>query len=407
VREDPKKRGLLYAGTERGVFVSFDEGAHWRAMQLNLPTAPIHDLVIKNDDLVLATHGRAFWILDDVSPLRQFADSVANEDAHLYQPAMGFRRRIPSAEGGPRSAFTGQNPPNGAVFYFYLKQAPKQEVKIEILDAAGAVIRDYSSLKNQLPEEPLDPDDKKPEKEIKVEAGLNRFVWDLHYEEAHRVPGYYLWEYGDGAHGPLALPGKYQVRLTAEGKSLTAPLEVKIDPRVSTSQEDLEKQFKLLSDVREQLNRVYDAVNQIQDVREQVGGLKKRLAPGDSYKSLIAAADGLDAKLIAVRDPLINLRISANEDSLAFPPGLDGKLAFLALSVSGGADSAPTESQYALLDRLKKQTDELLAHWNQVRNSDIATFQKLAADQGVHAVYVPDVKSERVQGSVRTGENDQ
>ncbi len=291
--------------------------------------------------------------------------------------------------------------------YFYLKQAPKQEVKIEILDAAGAVIRDYSSLKVQLPDEPLDPEDKKPEKEIKAEVGLNRFVWDLHYEEAHRVPGYYLWEYNDGASGPLALPGKYQVRLTAEGKSFAAPLEVKIDSRVNSAPEDLQKQFKLLSDVREQLNRVYDTVNQIEDVREQLNGLKKRLPPGDAYKSVLEAAGGLDAKLIAVRDPLINLRISANEDSLSYPPGLDGKLAFLALSVNGASDSAPTESQYALFDRLKKQTDELLAHWNQVRDADIAAFQKVAAGQGVHAVYVPDVKSERVQGSRSTGENDE
>jgi photosystem II stability/assembly factor-like uncharacterized protein len=407
VREDPKKKGLLYAGTERGMFVSFDDGAHWRAMQLNLPIAPIHDLVIKNDDLVLATHGRAFWILDDVSPLRQFADSVANEDVHLYQPSTAYRRRIPNAEAGARATFSGQNPPNGAVIYFYLKQAPKQEVKIEILDAAGNVVRDYSSLKLEQPEEPLDPDDKKPEKELKADAGLNRFVWDLRYEGAHRVPGYYLWEYGDGARGPLALPGKYQVRLTMAAKSSTAPFELKLDSRVKISAGELEKQFQILSDARTQLNRVYDAVNQIQDVREQLGGLKKRLGPGDSFRRVIEAAEALDAKLISVRDPLINLKISANEDSLSYPPGLDGKLAFLAMSVSGGADSAPTESQVQLFDRLKKQTDELLEHWDRVRDTDIAAFQKLAAEQSVHAIQVPDGKSERVQGGSRNSDSDE
>jgi len=407
VREDPKKKGMLYAGTERGVFVSFDDGAHWRAMQLNLPITPIHDLVIKNDDLVLATHGRAFWVLDDVSPLRQFADSFAQDEVHLYQPATAYRRRIPTPEGGARLLFAGQNPPNGAIVYFYLKQAPKQEVKVEILDGTGTVIRDYSSLKIELPDEPLDPDDKKPEKQIKAEAGLNRFVWDLRYEGANHVPGYYLWEYNEGARGPLALPGKYQVRLTAGGKSQTVPLEVKIDPRVNVLPTDLEKQFKLLSDVHEQLDRVYGAVNQIQDVREQLGGLKKRLPPGDPYKSLLEAAGSLDAKLIEVRDPLINLKISANEDSLTYPPGLDGKLAFLAISVSGASDSVPTESQYQLFEKLRKQTDELLARWEQVRNTDIAAFQKVATGQGVQAVYVPDVKSERVQGSNRSGEDEQ
>jgi photosystem II stability/assembly factor-like uncharacterized protein len=396
VREDPKKKGLLYAGTERGVFVSFDDGAHWRSMQLNLPIVPVHDLVIKNDDLVLATHGRSFWILDDVSPLRQFADGITNQDVHLYQPATAYR--VHTGEAPKRVVLAGQNPPSGAVIYYYLKQTPKQEVKIEILDASGNVLRDYSSQKTEPLEEPLDPDDKKPEKEIKPEAGLNRFVWDLRYQGAHRVPGYYLWEYSDGARGPLALPGGYQVRLTAGGKSQTMPLEVKLDPRVNVSQADLEKQFKLHLELREQLSGVYDAVNQIQDVREQLGAMKKRLGPATSSKSLLEAAEGLEAKLVAARDPLINVKISANEDSLAYPPGIDGKLAFLAMAVAGFSDSAPTVSQYQEFDRLKKLSADLLAHWDQVRNSDIAAFQKLAAEQGINAIYVPDAKSERVQG---------
>jgi len=405
VREDPKKKGLLYAGTERGVFVSFDDGAHWRSLQINLPITPVHDLVIKNDDLVLATHGRSFWILDDVSPLRQFADSVAGEDMHLYQPTTAYREHThtgDAADTSPRLAFAGKNPPNGAVIYFYLKQAPKpelkQEVKIEILDAAGTVTRKYSSNKTEPLDEPLDPDDKKPEKQIKLEDGLNRFVWDLHYEEANRVPGYFLWEYNDGAKGPLALPGNYQVRLTANGKSATAPFEVKIDPRVTTSTSDLEKQFKFEMDVRDQLNRVYDAVNQIQDVREQLDGLKKRLVAGDSTTALFDGARALDARLIAVRDPLINFKISASEDSLAYAPGIDAKLAFLAMAVAGFADSAPTESQYREFDKVKKRTDELLAGWDQVRNADIANFQKLAAEQNVHSIFVPDIRSERVRG---------
>src|ERR1700687_2352440 len=157
VREDPEKKGLLYAGTERGVFVSFDDGAHWRPLQITLPITPIHDLVIKNDDLVVATHGRAFWILDDVSPLRQFADSVAGEDVHLYKPTTAYR--VHTGEAPPRLAFAGKNPPNGAVIYFHLKQPPKQElkqeVKIEILDASGTVIRKYSSSKNEPLDEPL------------------------------------------------------------------------------------------------------------------------------------------------------------------------------------------------------------------------------------------------------------
>jgi photosystem II stability/assembly factor-like uncharacterized protein len=413
VREDPKRKGLLYAGTERGVFVFFDGGAHWRSLQNNLPIVPVHDLVVKNDDLVLATHGRSFWILDDVSPLRQLADSnpdsVAQEDMHLYKPATALR--VHAGEAPEHSSFAGKNPANGAVIYYYFKKAPKQdetntnkdeaiknEVKIEILDASGAVIRHYSSLKNEPLDEPLDPDDKKPEKQIKPEDGLNRFVWNLHYDAATRVAGYFLWAYNDGAKGPLALPGNYQVRLTANGKTQTAPFEVKIDPRVTVSQADLEKQFKLEMDIRDQLNRVYGAVNQIQDVREQLEGMKKRLAPGDSTRAVYDGATALEAKLIAVRDPLINFTISASEDSLAYVPGIDARLAFVSLTVAGFADSAPTDAEYRQFDKLKKQTDELLAHWDQVWKADITSFQKLAAEQNIQSIYVPDVRSERVQG---------
>jgi hypothetical protein len=298
------------------------------------------------------------------------------------------------------SSFAGQNPPSGAVIYYYLKEAPKdQEVKIEILDASGKVVRDYSSKRTVPLEEPRDPEDKKPEKEIKAEVGLNRFIWDLHYQSANRVSGYYLWEYGEGAKGPLTVPGNYQVRLILGDKTQTAPLELKLDPRVKVSQADLEKQFTLEAELRDQLNRVYDAVNQIQDLRDQVTGLKKRLGPDASAKNLLDAATALDGKLVAVRDPLINLRISASEDSLAYVPGIDARLAFLAISVAGFADAAPTAAQMQEYESVKKATDELLAHWDQVRNTDVAAVQKLASESGIQAIYVPDVKSERVQGA--------
>ena len=241
VREDSKKKGLLYAGTETGVYVSFNDGANWRPLKLNLPTTPVHDLVIKNDDLVVATHGRAFWILDDVSPLRQFSDDVAQKDAFLYAPATAYRIQAGASGEKHPSKRVGQNPPAGAVIYYFLKDAPKNdsEAKMEILDASGKVIRTYSSSEYESLEEPADPDDKKPEKELKPEAGLNRFVWDLRYDEAHHVPGYYLYEYGSGARGPVAVPGHYQARLTINGKSQTTGFDLKLDPRVKVSQEDL------------------------------------------------------------------------------------------------------------------------------------------------------------------------
>ena len=400
VREDPKKRGLLYAGTEMGVFVSFNDGADWRSLQLNLPRAPIHDLIVKNDDLVVATHGRAFWILDDLAPLRQFTDDIAKQDVHLYASATAYRMQTPE-EAPPKPILVGQNPPAGAVIDFFVKAPPKGETRIEILDGQGQVIRKYSSLKNEVPDEPLDPDDKKPEKEIKVEAGLNRFVWNLRYESANRVPGYYLWEYNGGARGPLALPGSYQVRLTLDGKSQTAPLEVKLDPRVLVSQADLEKQFNLLLQVREQLNRVYTAVNQIEDVRSQTDGMKRRLPPDESARTVSSSADNLVGKLVSVREPLINLRISANEDSLAYHPELDGQLAFLAMIVSAGCDCAPTDAAVKRFAELREQTNKAIASWEDLQKTDVAAFQRLAIERGIPPVAIPAAGS-----AVSSGRND-
>jgi hypothetical protein len=390
VREDPKKRGLLYAGTETGVYVSFNDGANWRPLKLNLPTTPVHDLVIKDNDLVVATHGRAFWILDDISPLRQYSDDIAQKDAFLYTPGTAYR--IQAGAGGERhpSKRTGQNPPAGAVIYYFLKDAPKAdtEAKIEILDASGKVIRKYSSAEYNTLEEPPDPDDKKPEKQLKPDAGLNRFVWDLRYEEARHVPGYYLWEYGSGARGPVAVPGHYQVRLTVGAQTQTAPFDLKLDPRVQVSQADLEQQFNLLLQTRDELSRVYDAVNQIQDVRAQLSGLKRRLPENTSTKTIVSAADDLEKKLVAVREELVNLTISANEDSLAYPPQLDAKLAYLAMDM-GTADSAPTDAEQKQFEKLKRQSGELIGRWEDLQRRDLAAFQKLTAEGSLSTVVVP------------------
>jgi photosystem II stability/assembly factor-like uncharacterized protein len=390
VREDPKKRGLLYAATENGVYVSFNDGVAWRSLKLNLPTTPVHDLVVKGDDLVVATHGRAFWILDDITPLRQFSDDLAKKDVHLYTPGTAYRIQAGASGEHHPSRRTAQNPPAGAVVYFYLKDAPKAgtETKIEILDASGKLVRKYSSAETELLDEPPSPDDKKPEKEIKPEAGLNRFVWDLRYEEAHRIPGYYLWEYGGGAKGPVAAPGQYQVKLTVGGETQVASFELKLDPRVNVSPADLTQQFSLLMQVHEELNRVYDAVNQIQDVRSQVAGLKRRLPENASTKTIAASADDLEKKLVAVRDQLVNLTISADEDSLAYPPQIDAKWAFLAMDV-GSADAAPTEAEQLEFEKLKRQSGELLSRWDDLQRRDLAAFQKLTAEGSLSTVVVP------------------
>jgi len=399
VREDPKRKGLLYAGTETGVYVSFDDGANWRSLKLNLPTTPVHDLVVKDNDLVLATHGRAFWILDDISPLRQYQDGIAKEDVHLYTPGPATRyQSFGFGEGSPKPVLTGLNPPDGALIYYFLKDKPKGETTIEILDPNGAVVRKYSSAKTEELEEPLRPDDKKPEKQIKPDAGLNRFVWDFRYEGSSHVPDYYLWEYQTGTKGPMAIPGKYQVRLTVDGKTQTAPFEVVEDPRVHVQQADLQKQFELLLQIRDELTRVFDTVNQIQDVRAQLSGLKKRLPENVSTKPVLNAAGELDQKMVAIRDDLVQIKVQSNEDSLSYPQKVDAKLAALAMAVGLGSDSAPTESEYKTFDKLKKQSDDTVAHWSELQKTDLANFEKMMAGQNIQAILIPTTDEGGAQG---------
>jgi photosystem II stability/assembly factor-like uncharacterized protein len=391
IREDPKRHGLLYAGTELGTFVSFDDGGKWQSLRLNMPVTPVHDLAVKDDDLVLATHGRAFWILDDLSPLRQYDDDVAKADVHVYAPAtaLRFHGGGRGGGGGRGAAAAGENPPAGAIIYYYLKSAPQGEVSIEILDEAGKPVRKYSSLKTQRVSQVQEIDAPPPHKEIEPTAGLNRFVWDLHYEPTPQVPNYSLFEYARGETGPLALPGKYQVKLTVAGKTYTQPLELRLDPRVKVSREDLKKQFTLLERIHKDLANIYMTVNQMQDVRLQLKQLPGRLSDGQPGAAQITrTCQALDEKIEAAEDVLVNFKITASEDSLAYPLGLDGKLAFLASTVQGNSDSAPTEPQYQLFAQLSKKLDEGLSRWGHILSVDLADFQKLTSQYKLQTIVV-------------------
>ena len=386
VRSDPKRRGLLYAGTESGVYFSLDEGKRWQALKLNLPVTPVHDLVVKNDDLVLATHGRAFWILDDLSPLRQFQDEAKDKALHFYKPKTalriqsgGSRRPVPTA---------GDNPPNGAVLYYYVKAEPK-EVTIDILGRDNKVIRHYSSKRIPPPTSPPDPESPKPKPEIEVAAGLNRFSWDLRETEAPRIPGYFLWDYESGSQGPLVVPGTYQVRITVDGESALQSLEVALDPRVNVSQNDLDKQYALESRVHSQLARVYQTALQMLDVRKQITDLNRRMGEAPQAKELIRAGEQLDKKIDAALEKLVNFKITASEDSLAYPLGLDGKLATLAEEIGHGSDGAPTEPEIQLFQKYSRMLDQDLSEWGSLIAKDLPAYQKLAAAQNPGPVVIP------------------
>ncbi len=388
VREDPRRKGLLYAGTETGIFVSFDDGAHWQSLNLNLPQTPIHDLVVKNDDLVVATHGRSFWILDDLSPLRQATAEMAKADAFLYKTSLAYRLR----GGGfftPTGPY-GQNPPNGAILDYYLKAAPKEkeEITLEILDSHGKVIRKFSNLKKPGEEgeaPPEFPGMRPPQNLLPAEAGMNRFVWDLRCENLPRVPG--VVTFAGTPRGPLALPGNYQVKLTAGGKTLTEPLELKADPRVKISPEDLQKQFDLATKISDRLRQDHEAVNAMRDVSAQLKELRKRVGKSSQGKAIIAAADDLDKKMTPIEEELIQLKSKSSEDNLNFPVMLSERLLSLAGAVES-ADAAPPQQDYEVFSDLSHQLDEQLGKWKEIQSKDLAALNDLIRKEKIPAVGV-------------------
>src|SRR5579859_4968163 len=384
IREDPKRKGLLYAGTENGIYISFDDGGHWQSLKLNLPTTPIHDLTIKGDDLIVATHGRAFWALDDIGPLRQMNAAADSAEAHLYQPSPAIRFRGPGFTL-PATVPVGANPPAGAVIYYSLKTAPKEQITLEVLDAHGKLIRKYTSKKTG---EAASPDEeefgiRRPGQALPAEAGLNHFVWDMHFEPPTRVPGSVGW--GGRPEGPLVVPGTYEIKLTVAGKSETAKLVITKDPRVSASQADLDKQGELALRIRDRVTAGHEEVNQIRSVRGQIDALKKRLSADASAKAVLDAAEALTKKMNAIEEKIIQPKSKSGEDPLNYPIQVADQFVALQETVES-ADAAPTAASFTVYDELNKRLEVQLAAWHEIQSKDLGALNAAIQKANIPAI---------------------
>lgn len=335
VREDPKRKDLVFAGTETGVYYSVDGGAQWQSLQLNLPVVPITDLTVKGDDLVAATQGRAFWILDDLTPLRAAGDA-ATSSAHLFAPQDAIRTR--RAGFGRGASGIGQNPPAGAIVTYALPAA--QPVTLEFLDQSGAVVKSVSSTDRNGP--PGTP-------------GMHRYAWDMRYEDAHGIDGGTFLA-GGNLRGPVAPPGDYQIRMKTGGQTLTQPLHVVADPKSEATAADLQKQFDLLIAIRDKVSATHDAVNDIRRLRARL-----------PEKSDRAAIDRLKASLDALGKELAELRFSGFDDQmLVFDLKLNNRMAALQNYVAQG-DYAPTDQAYAVFKELSAAIDGALARYTTLK----------------------------------------
>jgi photosystem II stability/assembly factor-like uncharacterized protein len=384
VREDPKRKGLLFAGTETGIWISFDDGTHWQTLQLDLPTTPIHDLIVHDSDLVVATHGRAFWVLDDINPLRQASASIAAEDAHVFTPSTVTRTRM--GHTNRRRYAIGENPPDGAILSYYLKSEPKDPAKLELLDAQGSVLRSFTSVEKKPEGPPEEGERDEAAEHIPAKAGLNLFIWDLRYESPKKIPGA-IYDEGNPT-GPLVLPGKYQVRLTVAGKAYTAPVEVKMDPRVKTSAEDLRKQFDLMLKMRDRQDEMNKTILAIRDLRGQLQALEKRLEPlGGQAKPLTSLSADLRKEISAIEEELIQVNSKASEDELNYPTRLNSKIGYLQAAIDS-ADVAPTEGEIAVFAELDQQLEAQLVQWREVNTKDVPALNDAMRKNNVPLVAV-------------------
>jgi len=388
VREDPKRKGLLYAGTELGMYFSLDEGAHWQPLQLNLPPSPIHDLVVKDDDLVVATHGRSFWVLDDVTPLREVNAQSAAADVLLYQPQTAVRLHYPNEFDRRQPA--GDNPPPGAIINYYLKTAPKDEVTLDILDAQGKVIRHLSSKEKKDNEQPPEwPDRVERPKTIPANEGMNRFAWDLRYDDPIQIPGAFYT--GDGPKGPLALPGNYQVKLTVAGKSQTAPLHLGIDPRTKGGDGALQKQIALAMNVNDRISQLHQAVNEIREVKSQIKNLHAKFDDDSKVEGALEAADAMEKKMSDVEQHLIQVNMKGSEGNLAFPSMLNER--FDAFShVIESADTEPTQPQVDAFHTLSTGLDEQLKKWNAIKQDELPKVSAMIKQADLPALIIKENK---------------
>ena len=353
-REDPRRKGLLYAGTEHGVYVSFDDGDHWQSLRLNLPDTQVSDLVLKDDDLVIATHGRSFWVMDRVALLEQMEPSVTASAMHLFKPDDAIRTFRPAA-----------------IDYFL--QKPANKVTVEILDASGKLVRTFTASAED------EKKAKKPEDEDAEfgpprtpppgrKAGTNRFTWDLRYPGATVFEGLVMWG-ARAESGPLAVPGSYQVRVTADGVAQTQPLALKQDPREKVTMAELQQQFDLAIKVRDEVSLCDDMVIAIRKINKEA----KERAETSKDEAVMQASASLRDELSTIEESVYQIRNRANEDPLNFPIKINNQIAALARVVETG-DNEPTDQDYEIFKLLTQRLSVIQTKYDHAVKVDVPKF---------------------------------
>jgi photosystem II stability/assembly factor-like uncharacterized protein len=410
VREDPLRRGLLFAGTENSVYVSFNDGDSWQSLQLNLPHTSMRDLTIHGDDLIVGTHGRSFWILDDITPLRQLNDKIAQQPAFLFAPEVALRwhwNRNPDTPLPPEVP-AGKNPPDGAILDYYLAANAQAPITLEVLDSNGEVVRRYTStdkppsMEKLAAEHPIPMYWVRPTQILSPEAGMHRFIWDLHYVPPkaleyefpisaiiHDTPLHPL--------GAWVLPGSYSVRLTVGGQSYVQPLTVKMDPRIQIPPEDLRKQHEMQMGAVEGMNEGYESLEQVKSVREQIKELSKKVNGKDKLAKELATLDSQCAELEGGTQHSFYGVPSSGK-----PPEnlstLNQHFSAI-LAVADSAEAAPTTQAMAAYKDLEDSETNLRSRWSAIRERDIPDLNRGLTKAGLMPINPKQALDEELGGA--------
>lgn len=373
IRADPERQGLLYAGTESGMYVSFNDGANWQPLQLNLPIVPITDLAVKDNNLIAATQGRSLWIIDDLTVLHQQKKEITRSDFHLYQPMNTYK--MGGWSSGP-SKTAGTNHKGGVMVHFYVKETTDStKASLEFLEADGDLIRKFST------------DAKDKADKLSIEDSTNLFVWNMRYPAAEKFEGMVMW--WASLNGPRAVPGKYKVRLTVDEVSQEQEFEILKDPRAESSQEDLQAQFDFLMDIRDKISETHTGIKNIRDVRKQLSAFKKKIEGQEDWEDLGKMAGRIDSSMTVIEKTLYQTQNQSRQDPLNFPIRLNNKLGHLT-SIAQIGDFRPTQQAIAVKDEMAAAIDEQLAKLKLIFEKEVADFNAAVKAKAVDTIIIKE-----------------
>ncbi|WP_411766048.1 VPS10 domain-containing protein [Winogradskyella sp. A3E31] len=370
VREDPKIKGLLYAGTETGMYISFDDGKNWKPFQLNLPIVPITDLTIKDNNLIVATQGRSLWMIDDLSVIHQLYTTDLSKNT-LFKPKDTYRMGGGSRSG---SKTEGTNHPNGVMTYFNLKEYNEDdEVSLTYFDTKGDTIQSYST--------------KSKKNKLNVEKGANQFVWNMTYDGAERLPGMILW--AASLQGPRAVPGAYRVSLNVNGDEQSQAFNIVADPRAESTVAEMQKQFDFIQDVNATVDKAHKSIKKIRSINKQLLAFQKQYKGDDNVKDLLEKAKTLEEQLSEIEKALYQTKNRSNQDPLNFPIKLTDKLGGLN-SLTRRGDFPPTDQAIAVKNELTGKINKQLDTFNTLLSDEVKAFNAAFNDKGLNYLFVED-----------------